>query len=220
MSGIARKLMGVTKGGLIEFISSSSGAVSSPTTTVTATKPTGTQDGDLLLAFARAGAGTGTITADDAGWTEEIAKTGGSHPSGFRVYSRNASSDPSTYSFTRSGGSISGTFDVVVCLFRGGDNSVDTVGSLSDSSGSTVTSLGLTTTNAGLLVAVFSWNGSPIISSAPSGMLVADTSLDNDGTNGTTVAYYKSIGSGETSDNKVLTLNAGNDWVAAQISIS
>lgn len=203
------------KGGGIDFLSSSSGAVSIGTSSVSAIKPAGTQDGDLLLAFARAGVSLAVITPDDTGWTQELASSG-TAPS-FVIFSRNANSDPASYSFTRN--VTSGTFDVVVCLFRGGSNSVDTVGSLNNENSASVTATSLTTNRSGLLVARFSWNLDPIISSAPSGMLVADTSLDDDGIAGTTVVYYESISKGETSGDKVLTLSSGSLWAASQISI-
>ena len=219
MSGIARRLMGVTKvGGLIQYISSSVGRSANGVSSLSITKPSGTSNGDLLIAVLRGGgnSGTATITPHQSGWTTEIADTSLGFPNPWYVFSRNASSDPSSYSFVRS--ASTGTFDGVICLFRGGSNSVNVVGSFTNSSGTSLTAPSITPSANGLFIVAYSWNGTPIISVAPS-LTALNTDLNNDGIAGTTVIYGGNATSGVATGSKTLTISSSADWVAAQLSL-
>jgi len=202
----------------IAFISSDVGKAANTISSLSIPKPSGTIDGDLLIAVIRGGGNTGTttITPDQSGWTTQVSDTSSGFPNPWYVYSRNANSDPSNYSFVRS--ASNGTFDGVICLFRGGSNSVNTVGSFNNTSGTTLTAPSITPSANGLFVAAYLWNGTPIINTAPS-LTALDTSLNNDGTNGTTVVYGDPAVSGVASGNQVLTISGSGDWAAVQISL-
>lgn len=216
---LVQKLFGANAAvGGIQFVSSDVGTSASGVSTLNIDKPAGTVDGDLLIAVLRGGGNnfTTTITPGQSGWTTEIADTSGGYPNPWYVFSRNASSDPATYSFTRS--ASDGTFDGVICTFRGGANAVNTVGGFNQSSGTTLTAPSITPSANGLFIAAYLWNSSPIISTAPS-LAALDTTLDNDGINGTTVIYSGEALSGAATGDQVLTINASQVWAAVQISL-
>jgi hypothetical protein len=202
----------------IAFISSSSGNSANTVSSLSIPKPSGAQDGDLLIAVVRGGGNTvtSTITPGQSGWAAIVSDTSSGFPNPWYVFSRNASSDPSDYSFTRS--ATNGTFDGVICLFRGGSNAVNNVGSFNNTSGTSLTAPSITPSANGLFIAAYLWNGTPILNTPPS-LTALNTDLNNDGAAGTTVVYSGQAVSGVATGNQVLTISASENWAAVQISL-
>lgn len=223
LSTILKGAKSASTQGVIYVESSSVAAVGSGVADITIDKPTGASDGDLIMAFLRGGGNTSvrTITPSISGWTEEVAKTSAaaptSYPNPFYVFSRVVDGDGSTYTFTRSG--TSGTYDGVLCLLKDGSALVDVVGDLSGANSSTHTAPSITPTQNGIALVCFSWNGTRIISSSPSGVDVVNIDLDNDGNNGTTVIYSSDATAGVATGDKTLTLNAAENGISVQISV-
>lgn len=82
--------------GPVQFVAASTqDNTAAAVATITVNKPTGTQDGDVMIAFLTRADGTGTWTGP-AGWTE-VADS-----SGVSIYHKTASSEGASYIFTPS----------------------------------------------------------------------------------------------------------------------
>lgn len=167
--------------------------------TVKVNKPTGTQEGDLMVAFIMA-ASSGVTPTYPSGWTQAILDTTGNN-SGAVAYKIAGASEPSTYNFT-----VGGSFGRVVQIVTIRNASNLTVGSYDEVTGSTITAPSITAVGNGILLGWFAIEGSVTLNTAPSGMTQAIQT-----TGGPTCwAYYQPSSAGSTG-NKSLVASGSND---------
>lgn len=153
------------------FIASATTQNTSGGNTLVINKPTGTQDGDLMIAFMSSSSTDSTWTGA-TGWTEVIDQ--GSTPN-LRIAYKIASSEGSSYTFTLSSNS---TLSGSILTYR--TTSYDAIGSITTGANPLiVTSVSASTTNCMLLGFVTRSTASLTIT-APGSMTTRVT--DNDGT--------------------------------------
>lgn len=159
--------------GPITFVGAQVGstAASNP---LTVSKPAGVVDGDFMLAYVFNSNQSHTVTPP-SGWTLEFVDV--STANGIRIYSRVASGEPSSYSWTWS---ISGNSAVSLIAYRG-VTAIDVIGALTRvASGSSAAAASITATANGVLVAAFSdeyTGGAPTVTADPAGMALRGSYL-------------------------------------------
>lgn len=174
--------------------------------TVIVSKPTGTQEGDLMVAFIMA-ADSGVTPTYPSGWTQAILDTTGNN-SGAVAYKIAGASEPADYTFT-----VGGTFgrNVIISTIRNATTVL--TGNYGENISTTLTAPSITA-QSGLLLAWFGIEGTPILSSAPSGM-----TLFNNTTGGPTVwGYFQPITSGATGS-KTLQVSASNSHRSILVNV-
>lgn len=204
----------IAAGGTAPSWRSSTSAAPGVSLNLTLSVPPGVVNGDILFAFIRSGRGSGTTVTPPSGWTQQVFSN--TDPVVY-AFSRVASSEPASYTWTRSGNN--GNFEGVMAAISGA-SSVFTVGATSFASPSatgTATSISLTSPPA-LVLAAYHVNFSPTISSGPSGMTVGNTTTFSDGIGGATGVYYVTE-TGSTSGNKTLTLSTTTNIVSYLIGL-
>lgn len=158
---------------LFSFVSAQVGSTDA-TNPLTISKPAGVVDGDFLLAYVFNSNQTHTVTPP-SGWTLEFSDV--STANGIRIYSKTASSEPSTYSWTWSSNARSA---VSLIAYRG-VTAVDVIGALTRvASGSSAAADSITATADGVLVAAFAneyTGGAPAVTSDPNGMTLRGSHL-------------------------------------------
>lgn len=198
-----RMMASLTEASVPTYRSSTSAKTPNATdTSLTISTPAGVANGDVLLAFFRSG--NVTTFTPPSGWTQiAYNSTVVSQSISIVAYSKTASSEPSSYTFSRSTNS---SFMEGVIVAASGASSTITTGSVNSQFATSLVAQSISLSAPSLVFAVYHWGLSPIISTAPSGMSVANTDTNNDGTNGTTVAYYVTE-TGSTSGDKTLVVN-------------
>lgn len=187
-----RLMMGAAGGGAaaIEFVASAQ-AQNASTSTVVISKPTGVQQGDLLIAFCAA-ANDRTWTGG-AGWTEVVDQN--AKPSLRVAYLVAGASEPSSYTFTLNSNSNASS---VIAAFRYA--AYDTIGSIATGSASGVqTASAITLSSASsAILAFFEVDSASRTWSNPTSGLVP-TATDSDGTAPSFALYRQlSLSSGST----------------------
>lgn len=179
-----RMMMGAASGAAaIEFVASAQ-AQNGGTNTVVINKPTGVQQGDLLIAFCAAG--NDRSWTGDTGWTEIVDQ--GVKPALRVAYLVAGASEPASYTFTiNSNSNGSG----VIAAFRYA--AYDTIGSVATNNISgvqTASAITLSSANSAIL-AFFAAESSSRTWSNPTSGLVS-TATDSDGT-GPSFALYREL---------------------------
>jgi len=177
-------------GTAIEFVASAQ-AQNAGGSTVDISKPTGTQQGDLVVALCAAA--TGRTWTGDTGWTEVIDQ--GSAPSIRVAYKLAGASEPANYTFTLS---ASTNASGVVVTFR--NAAYDTVGTISTTaSGSIQTAPAITlSSSSSAILALFAHDVNSRTWSSPTSGLVS-TATDSDGNNPSWALYRElNLSSGST----------------------
>ncbi len=130
---------------------------------ISASKPTGTIEGDLMIAFVSTVDSLGTLNSPPSGWTVETV--GGSAQRAYLLTKVAGPSEPSSYTF---GWSRSGYSRATILAYRGGMGAIDVLGTISLDG----TADGITALTAGTLLAFFSVanSGSNGVSTPPSGL--------------------------------------------------
>lgn len=176
----------------IEFVASAKTSNSNSSTTLVIDKPTGTQEGDLMVAIACVDNNSNTWT-QPAGWNE-VADQGAGTAIMASHYIAGAS-EPSSYTFTFSAGRrLSG----IIITYR--NAAYDTVGSISttQSSGIQTASAITLAQNSSELLAFFANSGRDVTWSNPTSGL-ASVDVDSDNENPSWALYSESnVASGST----------------------
>ena len=166
--------------------------------TVTVSKPTGTIAGDLMIAVMQA-ADSGITPTYPSGWTQSILDTTGLSSAAV-AYKIAGASEPASYDFT-----IGGSFGRLAQIITIRDATTLTVGAFDEGSDTTLVAPSITAT-AGILIGWFIAEGTPTLSSGPSGM----TQAIQTGGGPISWLYYATVASGSTGT-RTLTISATND---------
>lgn len=151
----------------ITFVSSSSGARTSGAGSYNVSRPSGVQDGDVLVSLSVA-LNISTMT-DPSGWLSRSSEVlgGFKYHIAYRVVAASGS-EPSSYSFTLGAGGFVAYTSIVV--YRGCDASSPFATSLDSTDATSPTSLSVITDTDNALLVLFAWGGGSATFGAPSGM--------------------------------------------------
>lgn len=200
-------LRAVPKGSdAIEFVSSSSNRVASLAAN-TVSAPAGIQEGDILVAVWR-NPDNLAVSSVPSGWSLVVGA------SGFYIYTKTAtSSEPSDYTFTLN---TTRNNTIGIVAYRNA-TSIAVTGSIQVGSGnSTITAPSITLSNDGALLALLGNDGTPTITSAPSGM--TERVKNNEGPS---VYAYDLIPSGTgATGNITATIGGTNDNAGVLIQLT
>ena len=169
---------------------SSTDTAGSNSSTLTITKPSGVQPGDLLLAvMCGSGPGGGESWTGDTGWTEVVDQ--GVWPILRVAWKIAGASEPASYSFTcsnsrRLGGGI-------LRIARG---AFDTIGAIGTSSTTAAVVAPAITSAGGLLVGFFGNDNKDISFTTPTGMIAQFS--DSDGNEPSFACFSERIAAGST----------------------
>ena len=155
------------------FIASASTQNASAGTTLVVNKPSGTQQGDLMVAVMAGGTNSGITWTGDTGWTE-VADLG-AKPSLRLAYKIAGSSEPSSYTFT---GSNSITLSGSILTYRSA--AYDTIGTFVTSTTPAPAPSISVSANYSMLIAAFANGATSTTCSTPPNMTARVT--DNDAT--------------------------------------
>lgn len=171
-------------------------------------KPTGTVDGDLMLACIAIPA-TGRTISPPGGWTQKYHIN--TNTPTFAIFSKIASSEGSSYTFTVSGAAQAGGVTIIT---YSGASAVDVVGTRArNASAASIDAPGITPTQPGVLVGfAYHSNGLSVSFTPPSGM------TDRGGAHRTFVADLMPSPPGAAGD-KTFTWSANNLVAAALLQI-
>lgn len=148
------------------FISYRSGNTGNASLTLTA--PTGIQAGDLLLLFITDNTATPSIFTPPSGFSTSASFENASYDIQSYIYKKTAtSSEPASYTITKS--SSSGNFSALLCVFRNA-NTINTVGAGDFVTSRGVTAPSITPTAGGLLLSLFTNEGSKTVITPPTGV--------------------------------------------------
>ncbi len=173
----------------LEFVASAQAQVSAKDTTLVVDKPTGTQQGDLMIAIALSDGGSPSWT-QPSGWTE-VVEQGGIMAS----YLVAGASEPGNYTFTST---LSRDYSGIIVTYR--NAAYDTVGSISTTASFNVMTAPAITLaqSASTLLAFFSAQRAFGTWSSPTSGL-ASLSTDSDGSNPSWALYSEAnVASGST----------------------
>lgn len=190
----------------IEFVSSSSNRVASLAANTVST-PSGIQENDILVAVWR-NPDNLAVSSVPSGWSLVVGA------SGFFIYTKTAtSSEPSDYTFTLS---TSRNNTIGIVAYRNA-TSIAVTGSIQvNTAGNNITAPSITLSNDGALLALFGNDGTPTITSAPSGMT---NRVINNG--GPSVYAYDLIPSGTgATGNITATIGGTNDDAGVLIQLT
>ena len=195
----------------IEFVASAQ-AQNAVTSTVVISKPTGVQQGDLLIAFCAAG--NDRNWTGDTGWTEVVDQT--VKPSLRVAYLVAGASEPSSYTFTLNGNSSASG---VIAAFRYA--AYDTIGSIATNSSTSVQTapaITLSSANSAIL-AFFAHDSTSRTWSNPTSGLVS-TATDSDG-NAPSFALYRqlNLSSGSTGTRSATCSNTAGSLACVLVGI-
>jgi hypothetical protein len=201
-------MMGAAAGGAapIEFVASAQ-ATTSSTSTLTISKPTGTQSGDLMVAIMAAD--SNRTWTGDTGWTEVIDQ--GVIPCLRVAYLVAGASEPSSYAFTSSGNArITG----VIATFR--NAAYDVVGSISTThSSSTQTAPAITLSQSGgAVIAFFACDNTGRLWTNPTSGLIATANKSDSATPSWALYRELNLSAGSTGTRSA-TANGGVSSPAA-----
>jgi hypothetical protein len=163
--------------------------------TVTVNKPTGTQEGDLMIAVMQASA-SGVTPTYPSGWTQAILDTTGNSSAAI-AYKVAGASEPSSYDF-----GVGGSFGRCAQIITIRSATTLTVGTFDEGTDTSLVAPSITAT-AGILLGWFIAESTPTLSSAPSGM----TQAIETGGGPVSWIYYQTVASGSTGT-KTLTISS------------
>lgn len=177
-------------GAAIEFVASAQ-AQNANALTVVISKPTGTQQGDLLIGLCAAA--TGRTWTGDTDWTEVIDQ--GSAPSIRVAYKIAGASEPASYTFSLS--SATNASGVIVTFRNAAYDTVGTIRTTASSSVQTAPAITLSSSSSAILALFAHDIGSRTWSSPTSGLV--STATDSDANNPSWALYRElNLSSGST----------------------
>lgn len=172
--------------------------------------PAGVVDGDVLIASVRITGAAGIITPP-AGWASRQSGTNGSRK--FEVFSKVASGEPGSYTFTTNAGS---SISVTIDAYSGVDNvtPMDTAATVGTGATSQVDWPAITTATAGALhVATVGGVGVPSAGGEPSGYI-----FRNQDANFTILSCDKSYASAGVISG-IFAAGGGISWIAISLAL-
>ena len=196
----------------IEFVASAQAQNSGTVNTVVISKPTGVQQGDLLIALC--------ITSNDRSWTGDTGWTEvvdqGVKPSLRVAYLVAGASEPSSYTFTISNNSSASG---VIAAFRYA--AYDTIGSIATGSASGVqTASAITLSSASsAILAFFAHDGSSRTWSNPTSGLIS-TASDSDAASSSWALYRQlNLSSGSTGTRSATCSSSAGSFACILVGI-
>lgn len=157
----------------ISYVAQSTTQVSSPSTTVVVSKPTGTVQGDLMIMVGALGTGAERTWTGDTGWTE-VADQNAS-PNLRVAYKVAGASEPASYTFTINSATTSG-IGASILTYR--NAAYDVVGAFTSGTNPLILPSISPSENFSFLIAIGARADDVITLGTPAGMTVRVTDAD------------------------------------------